>query len=125
MEHEPNARTNVAAIRILQNFIFGYNYSFLLIELILRVSQILAYSPLIIPCFDVVRVYLHRMRNGKNPFLPDKNHIHHKLLAVGMRQRAAMITIVSVSVLFTLCNILLSCHVDVTVLLLADRKSVV
>ena len=42
MEHEPNARTNVAAIRILQNFIFGYNYSFLLIELILRVSQILA-----------------------------------------------------------------------------------
>jgi len=81
---------------------------------------ILAYSPLIIPCFDVVRVYLHRMRNGKNPFLPDKNHIHHKLLAVGMRQRAAMITIVSVSVLFTLCNILLSCHVDVTVLLLAD-----
>ena len=33
----------------------------------------LAYSPLIIPCFDVVRVYLHRVRNGKNPFLPDKN----------------------------------------------------
>lgn len=28
----------------------------------------LAYSPLIIPCFDVVRVYLHRVRNGKNPF---------------------------------------------------------
>ena len=81
---------------------------------------ILVYSPLIIPCFDVVRVYLHRMGNGKNPFLPDKNHIHHKLLAVGMRQRAAMITIVSVSVLFTLCNILLSRHVDVTVLLLAD-----
>lgn len=81
---------------------------------------ILAYSPLIIPCFDVVRVYLHRVRNGKNPFLPDKNHIHHKLLAVGMGQHAAMITIVSVSVLFTLCNILLSRHVDVTVLLAAD-----
>lgn len=81
---------------------------------------ILAYSPLIIPCFDVVRVYLHRVRNGKNPFLPDKNHIHHKLLAIGMRQRVAMITIVSVSVLFTLCNILLSRHVDVTVLLVAD-----
>ena len=81
---------------------------------------LLAYSPLIIPCFDVVRVYLHRVRNGKNPFLPDKNHIHHKLLAIGMRQRVAMITIVSVSVLFTLCNILLSCYVGVTVLLLAD-----
>lgn len=81
---------------------------------------VLAYSPLIIPCFDVVRVYLHRVRNGKNPFLPDKNHIHHKLLAIGMRQRTAMITIVSVSVLFTLCNILLSAYISVTPLLLAD-----
>lgn len=81
---------------------------------------VLAYSPLIIPCFDVVRVYLHRVRNGKNPFLPDKNHIHHKLLAIGMRQRTAMITIVSVSVLFTLCNIMLSTYVSVTPLLLAD-----
>lgn len=80
----------------------------------------LAYSPLIIPCFDVVRVYFHRVRNGKNPFLPDRNHIHHKLLAIGMRQHTAMITIVSVSVPLTLCNILLSVRVNVTLLLLAD-----
>lgn len=81
---------------------------------------ILAYSPLIVPCFDVVRVYLHRVRNGKNPFLPDKNHIHHKLLAIGMQQRTAMVTIVAVSVCFTLCNILLSRYVDATVLLASD-----
>ncbi len=81
---------------------------------------VLAYSPLIIPCFDVIRVYLHRVRNGKNPFLPDKNHIHHKLLAVGMPQRVAMIVIVSLSVFFTLCNILLSCYLEVTLLLMAD-----
>ena len=81
---------------------------------------ILAYSPLIIPCFDVVRVYLHRVKNGKNPFLPDKNHIHHKMLAVGMRQRTAMITIVFLSVCFTLCNILLSRYMDVTLLLTLD-----
>lgn len=81
---------------------------------------ILAYSPLIIPCFDVVRVYLHRVKNGKNPFLPDKNHIHHKMLAIGMRQRTAMITIVFLSVCFTLCNILLSRYMDVTLLLVLD-----
>lgn len=82
--------------------------------------MVLAFSPLLIPCFDVVRVYLHRVRNGKNPFLPDKNHIHHKLLAIGMRQRTAMITILSVSLLFTLCNILLSKYLEVTILLIAD-----
>ena len=80
----------------------------------------LAYSPLIIPCFDVVRVYLHRVRNGKNPFLPDKNHIHHKMLAVGMRQRTVMIAIVLVSVCFTLCNILLSRYINVTLLLILN-----
>ncbi|MDO4181053.1 MAG: hypothetical protein Q4D36_07165 [Bacteroidales bacterium] len=37
-----------------------------------------------------------------------------------MRQRTAMLTIMSVSVVFTLCNILLSHHIGVTLLLLAD-----
>jgi UDP-N-acetylmuramyl pentapeptide phosphotransferase/UDP-N-acetylglucosamine-1-phosphate transferase len=74
-------------------------------------------SPLLIPCFDVVRVYIGRVRNGKNPFLPDKTHIHHKLLAAGMNQRAAMISIVSCSVLQSLLYIYLSAYINVTVLM--------
>lgn len=81
---------------------------------------VLAYSPLLIPCLDVVRVYLHRVRNGKNPFLPDKNHIHHKLLALGMRQRMAMASIVLVSILFSLCNIFISKYINVTLLVLIN-----
>lgn len=81
---------------------------------------VLAYSPLLIPCLDVVRVYLHRVRNGKNPFLPDKNHIHHKLLALGMRQRMAMVSIVLVSILFSLCNIFISKYINVTLLVLIN-----
>lgn len=82
--------------------------------------MVLAFSPLLIPCCDVVRVYLHRVRNGKNPFLPDKNHIHHKLLAIGMRQRTAMITIISVSAVFILFNILLSLYIGVNWILVGD-----
>lgn len=81
---------------------------------------VLAFSPLVVPCFDVVRVYLHRVRNGKNPFLPDRNHIHHKLLAAGMRQRVAMVTIICVAVFFTLCNIVLSSFVGITILFICD-----
>lgn len=66
---------------------------------------VLAFSPLIVPCFDVVRVYFHRIRNKKNPFNPDKNHIHHKLLALGLNQRVAMITIITVSLLLSLINV--------------------
>lgn len=82
--------------------------------------MVLAFSPLLVPCCDVVRVYLHRVRNGKNPFLPDKNHIHHKLLAVGMKQRNVMITIISVSAIFILFNILLSLYLDVNWIVLGD-----
>ena len=82
--------------------------------------MVLAFSPLLVPCCDVVRVYLHRVRNGKTPFLPDKNHIHHKLLAVGMKQRNAMITIISVSTVFILFNILLSIYLNVNWIVLVD-----
>lgn len=81
---------------------------------------ILAFAPLIVPCFDVVRVYLQRVRNGKNPFLPDKNHIHHKLLAVGMPQRKAMVTIITCSVALTAINVWLSSTVNINILLVAD-----
>ncbi len=82
--------------------------------------MVLAFAPLIIPCFDVVRVYFHRLRNGCNPFLPDKNHIHHKLLAVGIPQRRAMISIVLVSVVVSFCNIIASKYIHVNILLLVD-----
>lgn len=63
-------------------------------------ALIIAFSALIIPVFDVVRVVIYRLRNGKNPFEPDKNHIHHKFLAMGFTQRAALISIQLMSICF-------------------------
>ncbi len=82
--------------------------------------MILAVSPLIIPCFDVVRVFLHRVRRHGNPFLPDKTHIHHKMLAIGLNQRLAMVLIVVASITFSIANILLSRYVEVNRLLILD-----
>lgn len=81
---------------------------------------ILAFAPLIIPCFDVVRVIIHRFKEHRNLFKPDKNHIHHKLLYLGMSQRAAMPTIVFTSIVLTSANVLLSPYLDVNILLVAD-----
>ena len=82
--------------------------------------MILAVSPLIIPCFDVVRVFLHRVRRHGNPFLPDKTHIHHKMLAIGLNQRLAMVLIVVASITFSIANILLSRYVEINLLLILD-----
>ncbi len=80
----------------------------------------LAASPMIIPCFDVVRIFIHRLRHGQSPFLPDRNHIHHKVMALGWSQRRTMTVIVMASALFTLVNTWLSSFVDITLLLAAD-----
>lgn len=68
-------------------------------------SLLLAYSVLIIPCFDVLRVMLHRFRIKKNMFLPDKSHIHHKLLAVGFNPRQSLMLILAMSLVFIALNI--------------------
>ena len=41
---------------------------------------------LFVPLFDTSRVFLLRMLAGKSPFTPDKNHIHHRVLALGFSQ---------------------------------------
>lgn len=81
---------------------------------------IVALSPLIIPCFDVFRVYFHRVRKHRNPFLPDKCHIHHKLLALGFNTTAALLLILGASVAFIGVNVLLSPYINPTLLLLCD-----
>lgn len=83
-------------------------------------SAVLAFAPLLIPCCDVVHVYIHRIKAGRSPFLPDKTHIHHKLLALGMSQRVAMPTIVAASLLLTLTNYVLSKHLNITLLFALD-----
>ncbi len=80
----------------------------------------IAFSTLLLPAFDVVRVVLYRLRNGRNPFEPDKHHIHHKLLAIGLTPRHVMVSLVSMACLFCLANILLVVYVNSTLLLIID-----
>ncbi len=81
---------------------------------------LMAFVPLFVPCFDVIRVVIHRFRNKKHLFEPDMNHIHHKLLRMGISQRWAMISILLFSLLFTLSNVLLSSVLNINVLLICD-----
>ena len=82
--------------------------------------MVLAFSTLIVPLFDVVRVVIHRLREGKSPFLPDKNHFHHKLLRTGMRPRQVMVTILFIALFFIGINGLLANVLNITILLMLD-----
>ncbi len=79
-----------------------------------------AFSPLIIPCFDVVRVVLRRYKEHKPLFLPDNNHIHHKFIALGLSHHVVMILIISISALFTIFNVITSKYLNINIILLID-----
>lgn len=78
----------------------------------------LAFGPLLVPCMDVVRVFIHRIRMGNSPFLPDKSHIHHKLLSLGMSQHKAMVSILLFSAFFIVSCLILSKRMEPTLLLI-------
>lgn len=82
----------------------GYLVSFLLIYMASnsgisfpREMLMIGLSTMAIPMFDIVRVVMARIRNRRNPFLPDKNHIHHKLLRTGIGSRWVMLILVLLS----------------------------
>ena len=86
-----------------------------------RHAFFIVFSTLIIPAFDVVRVVLVRFRHHQPLFEPDRNHIHHKLLAIGYTPKQAMIILLALALLFSASNILLvRWGVNSTLLLIAD-----
>lgn len=50
-----------------------------------------------LPVFDTVRVMVTRVVQGKSPFMADKNHVHHRLLAMGLNHRQAAWTLYGVA----------------------------
>lgn len=80
----------------------------------------IAYSVLIIPCFDVVQVVFHRLKNKQRLFHPDKNHFHHKLLTLGLSPHQALIAILGCSIGFILLNMLLEPFISMEVIMALD-----
>lgn len=81
---------------------------------------ILGFAPLIIPCFDLARVFLHRLKRRRNPFLPDRTHIHHKLLDLGLSSSGALAIILTLSIIYTCSNLWLSRYLNINILILID-----
>lgn len=79
-----------------------------------------AFSPLLVPCMDVVRVFVERIRHKSNPFLPDQRHLHHMVMACGVARRATMMIILLIAVIFIILNVSLAPYLNTTYLLLID-----
>jgi UDP-GlcNAc:undecaprenyl-phosphate GlcNAc-1-phosphate transferase len=63
-------------------------------------SVAIGFAVLIVPLLDTLRVFSVRIINGKSPFTPDRNHVHHLLLERGMGHAAVTFTCVSINIGF-------------------------
>jgi len=81
---------------------------------------IVAASVLIVPVFDVARVMVVRFLSKSPVFKPDRNHLHHKLLRAGLSHSMTMITIILLSILFAVFNIILVQYISNNILLLLN-----
>ncbi|HBB02247.1 MAG: glycosyl transferase family protein, UDP-N-acetylglucosamine:undecaprenyl-P N-acetylglucosaminyl 1-P transferase [Candidatus Peregrinibacteria bacterium GW2011_GWF2_38_29] len=52
------------------------------------------------PILDAVWAIFRRLLSGKSPFKGDLGHFHHRLIAIGLSERKAMLTIYFVSLVF-------------------------
>jgi len=60
----------------------------------------LGFAILMIPLFDTLRVFGLRILDRRSPFSPDRTHVHHFLLDLGLSHRAVTFTCVIVNVAF-------------------------
>lgn len=77
-----------------------------------KTPTVLAMSvPLIalgLPLFESVFSFLRRLLRGQHPFKPDRRHLHHRLLDVGLDQRRVVVVLLFLTALLGLNAVLLA-----------------
>src|ERR1700683_202461 len=82
-------------------------------------TQVSASIPILllaIPILDTLSVMMQRIGEGRSPFSPDKNHIHHKLLALGFGHHEAVMVIYTLQAALLIAAYFLRYESDLTIL---------
>ncbi len=60
---------------------------------------------LAVPLLDTTLCIVHRVARGQNPFSPDREHLHHRLMTLGLSHRGAVLTLWGIAGVFGLAAI--------------------
>lgn len=75
-------------------------------NLLITAAPAVAFTVLIVPLFDTLRVMITRMKKGHSPFKADRNHIHHLLLSLGFKHREVTYILMGISIVFIMIAII-------------------
>ncbi len=68
-------------------------------------TPLFAMSVIAFPLVDTFRVFVVRMARGTSPFQADKNHIHHRLLALGLGHRGTVAVLYAYAIAIILLSL--------------------
>ena len=63
---------------------------------------------LALPLFDTVCAFFRRLLRGQSPMHPDRGHLHHRLIDMGLSQKQAVAILYSLSAILGLCAVVLA-----------------
>lgn len=58
-----------------------------------------------VPLIDMIVIMYRRIRNGVNPFYPDRQHLHYIIIRAGFSSQQALIIITTIAILFAFFGI--------------------
>jgi|WetSurSiteA1Bulk_404760.scaffolds.fasta_scaffold00685_5 UDP-GlcNAc:undecaprenyl-phosphate/decaprenyl-phosphate GlcNAc-1-phosphate transferase len=66
----------------------------------INAAPAVAFGLFIIPLYDTLRVFTIRISQGKSPFSADRQHIHHRLLQLGLTHLQTTLTLLAANLAF-------------------------
>lgn len=70
-------------------------------------SPAIGFGILLVPLMDTLRVFTIRIANGRSPFRPDRNHVHHVLLNYGFTHKSVTFSCIAATIVITAFSFLL------------------
>ena len=72
------------------------------------------------PLLDVIRVFILRIYNGKSFMMADRNHIHHKLIDIGLSHKKAVFTIILCQLSLLIFNVIMIPQINLHIQILIN-----
>ena len=72
------------------------------------VTFIVPILALFLPLFDTTCAFFRRLLHGQSPMHPDRGHLHHRLIDMGLSQKQAVAILYSISAILGLCAVVLA-----------------
>ena len=63
---------------------------------------------LAVPLFDISFAFLRRLLKGQNPMSPDRGHVHHRLIDMGLSQKQSVVILYIVSAILGLAAVVIT-----------------